>query len=830
MTKLVSLTINGLNVTVPEGTLLVDAAKKAGIDIPVFCYHPKMEPVGMCRMCLVEIGRLVIDRTTNQPVLESDGTPKVQFNPKLETACTTPVSEGMVVLTQSEKASAGQREIVEFLLTSHPLDCPVCDKGGECPLQNLTMKFGSGKGRFLYDDKMHLEKHVPLGELITLDRERCIQCGRCVRFQSDVASEPVIGFSGRGRATEIMTISEPGFDSYFSGNTTDICPVGALTTTDFRFGARPWELKTAASICPMCPVGCNITFNTRREAKSGGKVVIKRVMPRQNESVNEIWICDKGRFASHHYTESSGRLTKPLVRKDEKLHTTTWDSALKLAAEKIAAAKNDTVVLASGQLSNEDLYNLKQLAEGLNSKAILYTHMGGGDLTALVGVGQGTNLAEVGKDTVILVIASDLQEEAPLWWLRIIHAAKNGATLIVANPRDTKLDRHAAYVIRYANGDEVETVNGIMPGRKDNKIAEAFASAENALIFFGSEGLGLEGTGALGLACARLLQVTGHTGKPNNGLIGVWSHANDQGAWELGFQPEADLSATIKGRVVYIAGADPAGDDPNLAKALKTARCIIVQDLFMTDTAKMADVVLPAQAYTERDGTFTSGERRVQRFYRAVTPRSESRPDFEITAQLGALLELDIESRSSERVFERISASVKAFDDISYSKLSEVTPQWPVVGRNEIYYGGTTYDNKQGLGVQLTSVIHRDGTITLPPASQVKALRPREDELLAVPVTRLYDHGLKVFPSELLHERMGELTMVLHPTTAKKYGLMTGDQVKVNLNGTSANVLLRIDETVPTGVALLPRSMGLPITAPAVITVQAAKKARGQQE
>ena len=830
MTKLVSLTINGLNVTVPEGTLLVDAAKKAGIDIPVFCYHPKMEPVGMCRMCLVEIGRLVIDRTTNQPVLESDGTPKVQFNPKLETACTTPVSEGMVVLTQSEKASAGQREIVEFLLTSHPLDCPVCDKGGECPLQNLTMKFGSGKGRFLYDDKMHLEKHVPLGELITLDRERCIQCGRCVRFQSDVVSEPVIGFSERGRATEIMTISEPGFDSYFSGNTTDICPVGALTTTDFRFGARPWELKTAASICPLCPVGCNITFNTRREAKSGGKVVIKRVMPRQNESVNEIWICDKGRFASHHYTESSGRLTKPLVRKDEKLHTTTWDNALKLAAEKIAAAKNDTVVLASGQLSNEDLYNLKQLAEGLNSKAILYTHMGGGDLTALVGVGQGTNLAEVGKGTVILVIASDLQEEAPLWWLRIIHAARNGATLIVANPRDTKLDRHAAYVIRYANGDEVETVNGIMPGRKDNKIAEAFASAENALVFFGSEGLGLEGTGALGLACARLLQVTGHTAKPNNGLIGVWSHANDQGAWELGFQPEADLSAAIKGKVVYIAGADPAGDDPNLAKALKIARCIIVQDLFMTDTAKMADVVLPAQAYTERDGTFTSGERRVQRFYRAVTPRSESRPDFEITAQLGALLELDIESRSSEWVFERISASVKAFNDISYSKLSAVTPQWPVVGRNEIYYGGTTYDNKQGLGVQLTSVIHRDRTITLPPARQVKVLRPKENELLAVPVTRLYDHGLKVYPSELLHERMGELTMVLHPTTAKKYGLMTGDMVKVNLNGTSANVLLHIDETVSTGVALLPRSMGLPITAPAVITVQAAKKDRGQQE
>ena len=241
MTKQVTLTIDGVQVSVPGGTLVVDAAKKAGIDIPVFCYHPKMEPAGMCRMCLVEIGRPMIDRGTGQLVLDENGQPKMQFMPKLETACTNPVSDGMVVLTQTEKAKDGQKSIIEFLLTSHPLDCPICDKGGECPLQNLTMEHGSSESRFLFDDKQKMDKHVPLGELIFLDRERCILCGRCVRFQDEVVGEAVLAINERGRGSEIVSISDPGFDSVFSGNTTDICPVGALTTADFRFGARPWE-------------------------------------------------------------------------------------------------------------------------------------------------------------------------------------------------------------------------------------------------------------------------------------------------------------------------------------------------------------------------------------------------------------------------------------------------------------------------------------------------------------------------------------------------------------------------------------------------------------
>ena len=400
MADLVTLTIDGVKVSVSKGMLIVDAAKRIENDIPVFCYHPKLTPVGMCRMCLVEVGRVQRDRATGQIALDDKGQPKVAFGLKLETACTTPVEEGMVVVGASAKVKEARDDILEFLLTSHPLDCPVCDKGGECPLQDLTMRHGPGGSRFIFDEKVHLDKHVPLGEpdeaLIFLDRERCIQCARCTRFQEEVADDPVIGFYERGRKLEIVTFSDPGFDSKWSGNTTDICPVGALTTRDFRFGARPWEMIPAASLCPHCPVGCNITFSTRREAAAGGAHVIKRVLPRQNEAVNEIWMCDKGRFG-HHFVESPDRLKTPLVRKNGELVAATWDEALALVGERFKAAGAGLAGLAGDRLSNEDLYAIRKVVTGLGGQVELNAQMGGGGLVQLLGVGQGTNFSEMGN-------------------------------------------------------------------------------------------------------------------------------------------------------------------------------------------------------------------------------------------------------------------------------------------------------------------------------------------------------------------------------------------------------------------------------------------------
>jgi NADH-quinone oxidoreductase subunit G len=728
----------------------------------------------------------------------------------------------MVVMTRSDSAMEGQRGTVEFLLTSHPLDCPVCDKGGECPLQNLTMAFGPGRSRFVYDEKLHLEKQVPLGSLIWLDRERCIQCARCVRFQDEVAGEAVLAFDERGRNTQIISVSDPGFDSVFSGNTTDICPVGALTTADFRFGARPWELEAHASICMQCPVGCNTTLNTRREAKAGGEIVVKRVMPRQNEEVNEIWLCDKGRFA-YHYIESRKRIARPQIRRNKKLVRASWEAAAKLAAENFSKAKKDLVVLASGRLATEDLFNLKSLADHVRGKAILYSDMGGGDLVQLVGVGAGTNLGGMGRGDAILVVASDLYEEAPIWWLRVKQAADRGATLIVANPRETKLDRFAKYVIRYAYGDEVKTVHDLS---RKNRIADEFAKAGNAVVFFGSEGLGLGGSSAVASACAHLLKETEHIGRPNNGLVGVWQRPNDQGAWEMGFRPVPDLKKVFKGKVVYIAGADPAGDDPALAEALKEAKFVAVQDVLETATTELADAVFPARAFTEREGTVVSGERRVQRFYAAVPPRGDSKADFTITSLIAKQMGLILEGSSTSVVFDILTNSLEAFSDLSYARLAEVHGQWPIVGRGDLYYGGTTYENTQGLGVQLIPAAQLGGSVRIPKVRKQAARRPKEKELLAVPVNRLYDLGVTVASSELLSDRIGGATVVLHPSAAEKLGLGAGQRVRVSFDGVSDEALLQVDDTISTGVVLVPRSMGLAIREPVAARVQNPAKGR----
>jgi len=812
MTKRVTLIIDDQQVEVPAGTLVVDAAKMVNVDIPVFCYHPKMEPVGMCRMCLVEIGRPVRDRATGEFVRNEDGSLQIRFGPKLETACTVPVSEGMVVRTKTEAVRRARKDIVEFLLTSHPLDCPICDKGGECPLQNLTMEHGPGESRFLYDEKFHLEKRVPLGDLIILDRERCIQCKRCIRFQDEIVDDPVIHFYHRGRHTDIVTFSDPPFDSYWSGNTTDICPVGALTTADFRFGARPWEMRPAASLCTHCPVGCNTTLSVRREAKSGGRFVVKRTVPRQNEWVNEIWICDKGRFG-YHFTESTDRLTRPLVRKDGELVEATWDEALERVAEAFRQTDDGLFTLVGGRLSNEDLFNIAALTDHLGGGKALYTQMAGGDLVSRVGLTPGSNLADLGSGDAILVVATDLEEEAPLWWLRVKQAAERGATLIVANPRPTKTERYASHVLRYAYGEEARTVLDLLDG--EGEAAKALAEAANLVVFYGGEGLGLDGTRALTQACANLLIRTGHVGRPNNGLVAVWQRANDQGAWEMGYRPADDLAASLAGaQVAWIAAADPAGVDPALAQALDQAGFVVVQELFLTETARRADVVLPAQAFTEREGTLTNGERRVQRYYPAVPPLGESKADFAIAAELGARLGLEL-PRHASLVLVRASEALPVFQGVTYPELAKVEPQWPIIGREDLYYGGTSYENTQGLGVQLPSAGEaQEAGVTVPEM-------PEGEGLLAVPVTRLYDRGTTLTPSEVLHPRLPQPFVALHPATAQELGLKDGQNVAVRLAETDLSATLRLDETLPTGVLIVPRSLGLPITAPTRVQVHA---------
>jgi NADH-quinone oxidoreductase subunit G len=819
--KMVNLTIDEVTATVPEGTLVVDAAKMVSIDIPVFCYHPKLEPVGMCRMCLVDIGLPIRDRATGELELEEDGSPKIQFGRTLQTGCTIAVSEGMVVIGYSETVKKARQDVIEFLLTSHPLDCPVCDKGGECPLQNLTMENSVGESRFILEEKKHFAKKVPLGDLIFLDRERCIQCARCTRFQTDIADDAVIGFNQRGRSLEIVTLSDPGFDSYWSGNTTDICPVGALTTADFRFGARPWELSTAASICNQCAVGCNTTINTRREAKSGGDIVIKRVMPRQNESVNEIWMCDKGRFAYPSFEEGE-RITSPMIREGDKFVETTWEKAITVVSEKMKEAGKATSVFAGGRLSNEDYFALGQLTNHLGGKAVLYSNMAGGDLVAQFGVGVGTNFADLGAGDAILVVASDLEEEAPIWWMRAKQAAERGATLIVANPRSTKLDAKASHILRYSYGQEA-TIMLALAGSGDAKklenkkqiigAAEALKAANNLIVLYGSEGIGYQASQSLASASAFLLQETGNTGKTNSGLIAVWDAPNAQGAWENGVIPSENLLADVKAtKVTYLVGVGFAADE-KLAKAVQSSGFVVVQDLRMTDTAKLADVVLPAQAVTERDGSYLSGERRLQRFYPAIPAPAQTKPDYLITAMIAHHLELTIAHDNVANLFAEMIGSWDGIK-VSYDDLAKTAPQWPIIGRDDVYYGGTSYNNTQGLGVQIPNI----GNLEL--SMPIIESTDSNSDLTAYPITTLYDGGISVRNNATLKPRLSKQYIEINQKDAVALKIEAYKIVSVKIAGKSVKAEARINLDLEEGVVLIPRRLGFGISSPSSVSIK----------
>lgn len=818
-TDTVTVVIDGKPYEFPKGMNLVDAAKTVGNDIPVFCYHPKMEPVGMCRMCLVEMGTIVRDRETGAVVIdEATGEPQVRWFPKLQTGCTQKVSDGLVVRTNTEVVTAARNDVLEFLLTSHPLDCPICDKGGECPLQNLTMEHGPGASRMYYDDKMHLDKHYPLGDLIFLDRERCIQCARCTRFQAEVAGDDVLAFHERGRRLQIITNSDPGFDSYFSGNTTDICPVGALTTADFRFGARPWELTSVASIAPHDPVGSNITLSTRLDRDFNGRAMIKRVMPRQNEQVNEIWIDDKNRFGHHFTRDEQTRLLAPQV--DGK--SAKWEAALKRAAELLKGANGDVAVLAGSMMSNEDLWSLRQTVVGVGGTRFgAWTTVAGADLVAQVGLGAGSNLAELGKGDAVLIIATDLEEEAPIYRLRLKQARERGAQVFVANARNTRMDDFVrrGERLRYATGAAADFMLNIKSAAPE--AAKALTEANNLVIVAGAEGLTLDGSRALMQAAANFLIETKHVGKPNNGLVGVFAGPNGMGLHYMGYSVEATQEILAKPpKVLVLAMVDTLYDDPQAAAWLSKVESVIQLTLFSEEVVPAAKVALPVQSFAERDGTYTSIERRVQRFYTAQGPLGEAIPAWQAASRLGAVLGQSREALSAAAVMLDIAKAVPAFKDCRYKNLAHVETQYPLIGRADVYYGGTAYDNKGGLGVQVPSAADSGekvsaGKVTAPAAPKASA-----GELLLVPTVELYNRQRAFRPSiaAMMAPRTPDAYVALNAEDAQTLGVANGDTVTVTFEGGSLEVKAYVNGVAPQGTALLPRHLA-DAAAPLALTV-----------
>jgi NADH-quinone oxidoreductase subunit G len=864
MSDNVTLTIDGVKVSVPKGTLIVEAAKRIGNEIPVFCYHGKMDPVGMCRMCLVEVGTPVVNRETGQPELDEKSQPVIRFFPKPMTACTTTVSEGMVVKVDSEAALDDRKAVLEFILTSHPLDCPICDKGGECPLQDLTIRHGPGNSRFDYEDKQHFPKKYPLGDLIVLDMERCIICARCVRFEDEIAYDPVLAVEERGRYAHIVSYSNPPFDSHYSGNTTDICPVGALTTRDFRFGARAWEMTNVPSICNHCGVGCNTVLGTRTGT-------IRRIMPRQNEAVNEIWICDKGRFG-HHFNGSPNRLTTPLVRQGDELVETSWGEALKLVAEKFTAIKETDGAkalggLAGARLSNEDLYLFQKFFREIVGTHNIDHRLGLSaaleDETAYnVGVGVGTDLGRVGKGTTILVVGSDLDQEAPILYLRVAGASvKRGAHLINAGGRRTKLDAQAQTSLRYRYGTAAHLALGLLAsvleqglvdqewinnrtsglaeleeslqdyapakiahitGVAEEEIeaaAKAFVRAENGLILFGLEA---GNDPALRAALEALALVTGHAGRPDNGVIAVLPHANSRGAADMGVLPdrlpgyqlvegEPGLSAQgmlaenspVKG--MLLAGVDPAAESEVYRVALEKLDFLVVQELFLTDTAKLADVVLPARGVAERDGTYTNVERRVQAFDPGVPAPAQAWADWLILTALAGQMGADWTYASADGVMADITQTVPLYTGMEFGNL--IAPISLERKTAHYIYEGMSYTADVREGLQWATVAEEDSAkITL---RFIKPAPPPGNEagLTLVAPRFLYDNGRLLAEAELMQPHLHQPQILLSRADAAKLAVSNGDIVTVSQNGTSVSLPVQVNRQVGEGVALVARNL-----------------------
>lgn len=890
----VTLIIDGVKVTVPAGTNIVDAARQAEIAIPVFCYHPRMKPVGMCRMCLVAVGTPKLDPATRQPAVGLDGKPVIQMMPKLQTGCTTPVSEGMVVFTVSDEVKFAQRGVLEFLLTSHPLDCPVCDKGGECPLQNLTMEWGPGNSRFDYSDKAHFEKPIPLGDLIYLDRERCILCSRCVRFQDEIADDPVLGFDNRGRSWMIISKSDPPFDSKFSGNTTDICPVGALTSSDFRFKARVWELQSKPAVCTLCPVGCNISLDMRHNK-------LMRVMPRENAAVNDIWICDKGRYG-HRFIEHDMRLTSPLIRKGDQLVEASWDEALQLVAEKLAAIQSSaggTAIggLASPRLSNEDLYVFQKLfREQLDSNNLDSTIGAPGepaldDAGALLGLGAGTNLMQLGHGTTVLVIGADPEEEAPLYVLRLRGIVERGGKLIVANMRPTKLSRSATTSLQYRPGSDLSFTRGLLKAAWDavkleraavryvghealrdelnranldqlaeaagvtaadlQATAQALLDAENGIIVYGAEARSAGPAVMQDLADLAIL--SGKIGKANSGMLALLPGGNSRGALDMGVRPDCRpgyvplanrglgareiWAAANEGRMraLWIAGLDPAAQLPAARAALEAAEFVVVQDMFLTETARLADVVLPAASVAERDGTYTNAERRVQRSRHARPVVGPSRPDWQIVQSVALLLVERVEQTAATPaaatrnarpakgaavadslpwdyvgpadVAAEIAERVPGYKGITYQALESTGGggSWGRQWNDAIFYDGTNYTNSEGVGIQYPAAAEGGRlNFSLAPLRAPASEGERAMLLFAQPLA--YDGDPLLRGSKLL-THVPAPYVAISRADAERQNIHPGDRVRLSSSAGAIEMVARVVADLPPGVIVVPANL-----------------------
>jgi NADH-quinone oxidoreductase subunit G len=804
MKREVTLIVDGREIAATEGEMLHDAAKRGDVEIPVFCYEPKLgDPVGACRMCLVEIEGI----------------------PKLQTSCSTPVRDGMVVHTRTEQVKQAQNAVVEFLLVNHPLDCPVCDKGGECPLQDIAMGWGPGKSRFT-DPKRHFEKPLPLSPLVAIDRERCILCYRCVRFSQEVSEDAQLQLLERGDRTYVGTFDERPYVAPFHGNITDICPVGALTNYSYRFRARPWDVEEAGSVCTLCPSQCNVSFTVRDEK-------VKRVLARDNAEVDDGWLCDRGRYGFEMFAAAE-RVTGPRLRGGA---PSGWDEALARAAEGLRAAGAASAAIV-GDASNEEGYLVQRLLrEALGSPHVESRRTRGPSRETLLGLAQpdlSLRTRDIDEADAILVVGTDPLHDASILDLRIRKAIRrNGARLAVATERPTALDGGAVAATRYAPGGAAsflsELAAALRSGGEDGAagpVAEVLRGAERVVVVWG-ERIGREGEGALrallDVAAAIDLGV-----KEGSGLLEVPELANARGLREAGCVPDAGpgLSETRAALTTYnvanvdlvgkptekiraalesgelkaliLFGADPLREFPDTEawrRALAAADHLIVFSMFETATTAMADVVFPLETHAEKDGTVTHPDGRLQRVRPSAARPGDIRPNWGVLAELSLALGHDTGIDSQPSALAALTEAVPFYAGIDDSAIAGRGVRWQDLNGEEDAGAPSSLATRRSDGGELspeTPPSSRAKRSEGAPASSLQLGTYRD--LWAGPITELNP------PLKFLQPRQ---TVELSPADAERLELRSGDAVRVGQNGTSVEARVAVKERVSDGVCFL---------------------------
>lgn len=739
----VNLTIDGIAVTVPKGTTVYHAARQIGREIPIFCYQDRMPPFGACRVCLVEVEKMA----------------------KPQTSCTLEAAEGMVVKTQSPLAIQSQEEIIELLLINHPLDCPICDRGGECPLQDQTFKYGPGRSQF-FEEKRRFVKPWPLGPVLMLDRERCIICARCIRFGELIAGDQALQFIDRGYRTEVGTADGKTLDSKFIGNTIMICPVGALTSSVYRFRARPWDNDQTKSTCTLCPVGCSMILDSR-----DGEIM--RTRSKENHQVNDIWLCDKGWFG-YEFAYHADRLQTPLIRRHDHLEPASWDTALSLVADKMNASRANGRLAALGgnPLTVEENYLLQKLMrEGLGTNHI--DHRVGTPLFDLnqegVTAGMEMMIGECEELSFAVLFGVDLTEEFPVIWLRLRQAINRGATVLFFGHFSPEIAPYLSKVTLHAPGTELEILKRYLP-----QIASMGENKQKGALFVGRQYLGT--SHRYKILSELLAFQESHTSFTLNILEG---NGNSIGARIAGMRPDMgplnqpinypgfnsaqilEESAKDGWDFLYVVGANPVTKFPSKLwnEARQKLKFLVVQDLFLTETARQADVVLPTLCFLEKEGSFINIDGHVQ----ALIPGKQVPADLysdadifmKLATKLNFPLKLDLNFWDTLKTERRPFTRVKSLAPLS--SLEEKTETEGVPGA-----------------------------------------------LLASFAPVLFDHGVRMKHDVHLIHLAKEPRARLNPHEAIKRGLQEGDRVRLQANDHSIHAKVKLDEQVSIGTIVLP--------------------------